>query len=474
MSGVDSLEMLAFNLKMVGRKTKKNVLISAGGAVHKELLFPVLKKLAEQDFTLFATPGTSRFLNDRDVENQIIHKIADRESPNIHSYLEQNRFDLVINVLTGDHDYDESSDCNLIRTLCIENAIPLITEPKLGVVAIENLLKHREQGKYEYKVANPDEPWNLKREFLRLVAGYGGFASHHAHYDKAYLISTENLKLGQVDMQHKWTLYKYLKESYTHDDLVERMCRCVDNAINQGVTHTRTFVDADDTVKLMPMKAALAVKERYLGQINMEIAVQPLQGVLDPASRKHYAMACELADVVGGLPSKDRPTPEKHLDYILNLAKDLGKPVDVHIDQENNPDENETELLALKAIEHGMEGRVRGVHAISLAAKFPREQDRICKIVKDAGMQIVICPSAALSMKAHDKAAPIHNSIGPVVRLLDHGIDLCMGIDNIADLFMPIVDGDMWFECRAMMETTRFYDLDAVARMASNKNGFGI
>ncbi len=474
MSGEDTLEMLAFNLKMVGRKTKKNVLISAGGASHKEMLLPVLQKLADQDFALFATPGTSRFLNARNIHNQVMYKIADKQSPNIHSYLEQNRFDLVINVLTGDHDYDEASDCNLIRTLCIENAIPLITEPELAVVAINNLLKQRERGTFDYKVSDPSQPWNLKREFLRLVDQHGGFASHHAHYDKAYLISTENLKLGQVDMQQKWALYKYLKESYTHEDLVERMCRCVDAAIAQGVTHTRTFVDADDTVKLLPMHAVLEVKKRYAGQITMEIAVQPLQGVLDLPSRKHYTAACELADVVGGLPSKDRPTPEKHLDYILNLAKDLGKPVDVHIDQENNPDETETELLALKTIEHGMQGRVRGVHAISLAAKFPREQDRICKIVKEAEMQIVVCPSAALSMKAHDKAAPIHNSIAPIVRLLEHDIDLCMGIDNIADLFMPMVDGDMYFECRAMMETSRFYDLDAVARMACNKRGFGI
>ena len=117
---------------------------------------------------------------------------------------------------------------------------------------------------------------------------------------------------------------------------------------------------------------------------------------------------------------------------------------------------------------------MRGVHAISLAAKFPREQDRICKIVKDAGMQIVVCPSAALSMKPHPKAAPIHNSIAPVAKLMEHDIDICMGIDNIADLFMPVVDGDMWFECRALMETCRFYDLEQVARWACNKNGFGI
>ena len=474
MTGPDTLEMLAFNLKMVGRRTRKNVLVSAGRMESKRALLPAIQALSKLNVQLYATPGTHRFLGENGLDNVLLNKIASGAQPNIDSYLEDNRFDLVINVLTGDHDYDQASDCNLIRTRCIENAIPLITEPGLVSVAVDGLIRQYEEGTYAYKVGNPEEPWNMKREFLRLVAERGGFASHHAHYDKAYLISPENLKLSQVDMQKKWELYKYLKESYTHADLIERISRGVEAAIAQGITHTRTFVDADDTVKLLPIEAAMEVRERYKDRIAIELAVQPLQGVLDPGSRKYYTQACELADVVGGLPSKDRPTPEKHLDYILNLAKDLGKPVDVHIDQENNPDEDETELLAVKAIEHGMEGRVRGVHAISLAAKFPREQDRICRTVKDAGMQIIVCPSAALSMKPLDKAAPLHNSIAPVPKLLEHGIDVALGIDNIADLFMPVVDGDMYFECRALMEACRFYDLEAVAEMASNRSGFGI
>ena len=104
-------------------------------------------------------------------------------------------------------------------------------------------------------------------------------------------------------------------------------------------------------------------------KIAFEVGVQPLQGVLDPASYEQYAEACKIADFCGGLPSRDRPRPEAHLDLVLDLAKRLGKPVEVHVDQENNPLENETELLATKTIEHGMQGRVYGIHAISWAPR---------------------------------------------------------------------------------------------------------
>ena len=88
--------------------------------------------------------------------------------------------------------------------------------------------------------------------------------------------------------------------------------------------------------------------------------MQPLQGVLDPASSyEQYGASLLLADYCGGLPSRDRPRPEAHLDRILDPAPSgYNKPVDVHVDQENNPLENETELLAAnpRPVEHGMQG----------------------------------------------------------------------------------------------------------------------
>ena len=37
------------------------------------------------------------------------------------------------------------------------------------------------------------------------------------------------------------------------------------------------------------------------------------------------------------------------------------------------------------------------------------------------------------------------------------------------DLFMPVVDGDIWTECRMLMEACRFYDIEAVADWACAK-----
>lgn len=467
MNRFDAMDMLAFKLKMLGKKSQKRVLISAGKISDKNRMLPAIEKLSRMKIDLYATRGSSDFLTSHQIPNQLLHKINEHREPNIKSALDEDRLDLIINVLTGNNDYDEASDSNLIRSLAIEHGIPLITDVEIAILTIDQLVRDQAQPSVQA------EPWNLKAEFMRMAAELGGFANYHAHFDKAYLISMDNLKLGQVDMQKKWELYKYLKENYTFEDLVQRISRGVEVMIAQGVTYCRTLVDADSTVNLLPVKAALEVRKLYEGRIHFEIGTQPLEGVINPEARKSFEEACGLADVVGGLPSKDRPMPEKHIDILMKIAKDQGKRLDVHVDQENNPFESETELLALKTIEHGLEGRVSAVHSISVAAKPKVEQDRIIRVLKDAGVSVIVCPSAAISMKQLELNAPLHNSIAPFVALIEAGVPVYLGVDNVADLFMPLVDGDMWYECRTLMEATRFYDLARVAEIACDKRGFG-
>ncbi len=78
-------------------------------------------------------------------------------------------------------------------------------------------------------------------------------------------------------------------------------------------------------------------------------------------------------------------TQSLHLDYIFGIAKSLGKTVDVHIDQNNDPDERDSEMLAKKVIEHGMQGKVNAVHCCSLAAQPDDYIKEVIRLIKKAG-----------------------------------------------------------------------------------------
>jgi len=362
---------------------------------------------------------------------------------------------------------DQETDAAGIRSLCVKHGIPLYTDREVARETIELVLADLAKGTYKYSIGSEDRPWDLRARFLELIRQRGGWSNHHAHFDKAYLISPANLALGFADMEKKWVLYRHLKENYTHADLVERITRALQVVVDQGSQYCRSMVDADSIIGLKPIHAAVEVRERFKDKIRFEIGVQPLEGVLDEACYKQYIEACKMADFCGGLPSRDRGQEEKHLDIVMQTAKQMNKMVEVHVDQENNPLQNETELLCRKTIEHGMQGRVYGIHSISVSAKDESEQDRIIALCKEADIGVVICPSAALSMKQLPMQAPLHNSIGPFVKLKEAGVRTYLGIDNIADLFMPVVDGDMYTEARMLMETCRYYDLETVANWAT-------
>jgi hypothetical protein len=193
-----SLEMLAFNLKLLGPKTRKKLLISAGKLQDKARMLPIIRRILSLDIDLFATPGTHAFLDANGVPSTEVHKITDARSPNILDFLRANQFDLVINVLTGDQDYDESSDAKFIRKLSIENGVPLLTDCDVAIAQLEQVLIDAERGTFRYRLSDGSEPWNLKLHFLEAVERLGGVANHHAHFDKAYLITAETLELTQV------------------------------------------------------------------------------------------------------------------------------------------------------------------------------------------------------------------------------------------------------------------------------------
>ena len=307
----------------------------------------------------------------------------------------------------------------------------------------------------------------MKNFFLEEIRKKGGFSCYHAHFDKAYLVNPALFKKCQASLQEKWILYRDFKQNYTQIDLLNRMSRCVVNMIKQDVKYVRTFVDADSIVGQKCIDAAVHLKELYKDQIKIDIAIQPLEGLEDLKSKENFVEACIKADFIGGLPDKDS-SPNKHIDLLFDLAKNLNKPVDIHVGQNNIPSEKETELVLSKIEEHGLKQKVSLVHCISLSCQkedYIRQQAKRMKLLD---VSVIVCPSAAISMKQnHSVYSPVHNSIAPVSILLEENVNVKLGIDNIEDLFMPLVDGDMWFETRLLMESTRIYDTSKIINIVT-------
>ncbi len=311
-------------------------------------------------------------------------------------------------------------------------------------------------------------PWDLKTQMLEAIKANGGFVNCHAHFDKAYYITREGLDKAMVDMEEKWRMSDDIKRASTVEEIKEHIKRALDGLIAQGCKLTCTFIDAHDAVGHKAIDAALAVKEEYKDKITLVIITQPLGGLIDEEARGLYEDITAKADLAGGLPSKDRPHDEKSLDHLFEIAKKLNKPVHVHIDQENNPNERDTEKLIAAVRRHGYQNRTVAIHAVSVSAQPKEYRAKIYKELAELGIAVVVCPSAALSMRQLDQYnAPVHNSIANVPEMIEAGVLVGLGIDNIADFYEPFVDGDMWTELRMLQEACRYYNFDELVKIAT-------
>lgn len=313
------------------------------------------------------------------------------------------------------------------------------------------------------------QPWNLKEQMLTAIADKGGFVNCHAHFDKAFYITKDGLDKSMVNMEVKWNMSDDIKRRSTESEIKERIKTGLDILVAQGCKLTCSFIDAYEAVGHKAIDAANRVKEEYKDKINFLTITQPLGGLVNPEAAALYEAVTAKADIAGGLPSKDRPNDAENYDILFSIAKNLNKPLHVHIDQENNPNERDMEKLITTTVKHGYEGRVVAIHGISVSAQPKEYRQEIYKKMADAGIGVVVCPSAALAMRQLDQfSAPVHNSIANVPEMLAAGITVALGVDNVYDYYQPFVDGDMWTELRMLQEACRYYNFDDLVNIATS------
>lgn len=299
------------------------------------------------------------------------------------------------------------------------------------------------------------------------------WACHHLHLDKSRTITPGRLEKSLKHMKEKWILMREIKENYTNDDLEKRIKETSSSLVRQNCLKMRTFVDIDTIVGLRPLIAALKVKETWKQyNVELQIGTQLLEGLSTRGSVHLFNEASKMVDFIGCLPSRDK-NPHNQLDLVFEKASELGLDVEAHLDQCNIPHERETEMFCDFVEEYNYQGKSRAIHCISLACQPEKYQKKIARRLKKLDIGVIVCPSAAISMTQHSEYyAPIHNSIGPVKILLDNGVNVGLGVDNIEDIFVPYCDGDLMFELRLLAEATRIYDPKTLLKIAENNMGF--
>ena len=143
--GDDFNEALLSAMIAVGNKIpKKNILVSSGAAKSKVDLLEPCRMLDEKGYTIYATAGTAKFLNDNGVKATAVCWPDEQGELHIMDMFSQHIFELVVNV-PKDHSKRELTNGYKIRRAAIDHNIPLITNARLASAFINAFCSMREE-----------------------------------------------------------------------------------------------------------------------------------------------------------------------------------------------------------------------------------------------------------------------------------------------------------------------------------------
>ncbi|MEF8813088.1 MAG: amidohydrolase family protein [Halovenus sp.] len=284
------------------------------------------------------------------------------------------------------------------------------------------------------------EPGSGERE----IAAGGGllaepFVDCHVHLDKAFIADSlppnESGTLGEaIENIHE------RKAQYTVEDVRDRAETAIEHHVRNGCTQLRTHVDVDSIGGLRPLEGVRAAREACTDIANVQIVAFPQEGILkDPETEELLADALEGgADVVGGMPDNERSerAREAHADICLELADEHDVPVDMHVDETDDPNARSLEYVAARTLELGLDDVTAG-HTCALAAYEENHAHRVIELLEEAEMNVVTNPPTNLLLQGRHDRHPKRRGITRVDQLREAGITVAAGQDCMQDGFYP-------------------------------------
>lgn len=308
------------------------------------------------------------------------------------------------------------------------------------------------------------------------------FVNPHLHLCKVYTLQMMDEKALRdyhgAEMGKAMTaieLAARVKEKYDEAWIIQNVRRAVAQAAIFGCTHLRAFADVDTKARLEGVKALIRAREEFKNIVDIQVVAFAQDGIVrEPGAVELVRQAMALgADVVGGIPWIEYTEADiaQHVREVFDIAVEYDKDISMLVDDAGDPGLRSLEVMAVEAIRRGWQGRVLAHHARAMAL-YPKPYfQKVAALLKKADMGVVSDPHTG----------PLH---ARVRELLEEGVLVCLGQDDISDAFYPYGRNNMlevaflashllWMTTSAEMET--LYDMITVrAAQAMGLRDYGL
>ena len=292
------------------------------------------------------------------------------------------------------------------------------------------------------------------------------FANPHMHLDKVYTLPMMDEKaltfyhspgmgraINAVEQAAK------IKEQYDRNWIVKNARRALALAALHGVLYLRAFADVDRLAGQEGLSALLQVRDEFKDILTVQVVAFAEDGIVrEPQTADLIRQSMQLgADVVGGHPFIELTDEgaRQHVCTIFDIAEEFDADVSMLVDDADDASQRQTEMMAVETIRRGWQGRVLAHHARAMSSYPEAYYRKLATLLQQADMGIVTNPHTG----------PLYTRVRD---LLQDGIDVALGQDDISDAYYPYGRNNMlevaflashllWMTTRTEMEV--LYDM---------------
>ncbi|ARM75405.1 hypothetical protein B6F84_04750 [Acidianus manzaensis] len=251
----------------------------------------------------------------------------------------------------------------------------------------------------------------------------------HSHLENAF-IKIENESNTLEEAVEKWSK---IRDSLSLQELKERIIKAALIELFYGTTHIRVHADTCSK-NLKSVKASILAKEELKEYVDLQIVAFPEQGIFN-CSEEEFKEACKIADIIGGKPEADEDR-EKHMRLISDIAYKLNKRIDVHIDQHDDKSKDSEFILKIAKT------KVALSHLTALHYYSEEEAKELISLIKEKNASVISSPLTAFYLNGGN-SYPMYRGVTRIKYLINSGINVSLGHDDIQNPFYPAGNGDM-------------------------------
>lgn len=236
------------------------------------------------------------------------------------------------------------------------------------------------------------------------------------------------------------------KKTITKEDVKRRAAHVLKWEVAHGTQFIRTHVNSDEPGHIST-EALLEVKEEMKDLIDVQIVAFPQHGIYNFPDGLKLLEECVAmgTDAVGAIPHYEdtREDSVLSLQRMFDIAEKYNVLVDVHCDETDDDQSRSVEVVAAEAYKRGLGSRVTASHTTAMGSYNNAYAYKLMGLLQRSGINFVTNPTINIHLQGRYDTYPRRRGITRVQELLEAGLNVSMGNDDIMDPFYPLGAGNM-------------------------------